>query len=78
MGYKVNLLKSFRHRILKNNAREEFITSWRPQTTFGYKNDFDFEEYQKSMRKKSTLYTNSYIDKKLYAFYSNPQIMIKY
>ena len=70
-----------RDKIFKNEARADFVTSWRPQTTFGYKNDFDFAQYQKSLRKRmSSLYSNSYIDKKLYAFDSHPQpqIMIKY
>ena len=70
-----------RDKIFKNESRADFITSWRPQTTFGYKNDFDFDQYQKTLRKRmSSLYSNSYVDKKLYAFDSHPhpQIMIKY
>ena len=79
--YKHLSFRLLRDKIFKNEARADFVTSWRPQTTFGYKNDFDFAQYQKSLRKRmSSLYSNSYMDKKLYAFdnHPHPQIMIKY
>ena len=35
-----------------NNEGPEFVTSWRPQTTFGYKDDFDLARHQQETRRR--------------------------
>ena len=32
---------------VNKNLEPEFVTKWRPQTTFGYANDFDIRKHQK-------------------------------
>ena len=38
----------------KEDTKEKFTTTWRPQTTFGYKKDFAYAKYE---RLNSTPYT---------------------
>ena len=60
-----------------NQQREEFITSWRPQTTFGYKDDFDMSKHKRATRKRASL-AHSTNRNHLFRYDSYPQLIIRF
>ena len=64
--------------IYKNEEKERFTTTWRPKTTFGFKNDFDLERYLRTNKERKLLLSNT--AKQLddtYSYESHPHVLIK-
>ena len=57
--------------------QKEFVTSWRPQTTFGYKDDFDLERHKLETRKRISYLHAGYNSRQFYRYHSSPQILIR-
>ena len=57
--------------------KREFVTSWRPQTTFGYKDDFDLERHKLKIRKRVSYLHPGYNPRQFYRYHSSPQILIR-
>ena len=57
--------------------KKEFVTSWRPQTTFGYKDDFDLERHKLETRKRISYLHAGYNSRQFYRYHSSPQILIR-
>ena len=57
--------------------KKEFVTSWRPQTTFGYKDDFDLERHKLETRKRISYLHAGYNPRQFYRYHSSPQILIR-
>ena len=38
--------------IYRNEQKDRFTTTWRPRTTFGFKNDFDLEKYLRTNKER--------------------------
>lgn len=58
-----------------NNDGPEFVTSWRPQTTFGYKDDFDLARHQQETRRRVGYLQSQHPKQHLFRYDSYPQII---
>ena len=64
--------------LYKNEEKERFKTTWRPKTTFGFKNDFDLDRYLRTNKERKQLLniTTRQLDE-AYSYESHPHILIK-
>ena len=79
-----NLVLSFRYseyehgQLKQTRHKREFVTSWRPQTTFGYKDDFDLERHKLKIRKRVSYLHPGHNPRQFYRYHSSPQILIRF